>query len=261
MELGAGQCPYALDGLVGGKAERPIDGECVDEDTEVLHPVRVQAGQQLGELGLGSGCAGDDGDQRSGALEPQHDVRCEQPQLLALIMGGRECARTLLLRNRPRVLAADSNADELAEQRALVLEAGVDGFLGDAGLVCDRGDARAFPAALLEQLSRRVEHSPAGFLGSTVPKCTFPAMRRSLITRMVPSLRGWSSTRCATAGVSSIRLTPTIWRGSTNSTVSAERRRSPWPTSRRSPKASACLTLAPVSAGRRVRSPRIGALL
>ena len=107
MELGAGQCPYALDRLVGGKAEWSVAGEGVDKDTEVLHPVRVEAGQQLGELGLGSGCAGDDGDQRGGALEPQHDVRCEQPQLLALIVGGRECARALLLRNRPRVLAAD----------------------------------------------------------------------------------------------------------------------------------------------------------
>src|SRR5829696_3172629 len=125
----------------------------------------VQAGQQLGKLGLGSGCAGDDGDQRGGALQPQDDVRREQPQLLVLVAGRRECARTLLLGNRPRVLAADGDADELAEQRALVLEAGVDGFLGDARLVRDRGDARAFPATLLEQLSSRVEHSPACFFG------------------------------------------------------------------------------------------------
>ena len=104
-------------------------------------------------------------DQRGGALEPQHDVGREQPQLLALVVGGRERARTLLLGNRPRVLAANGEANELAEQRALVVEAGVDGFLGDARLVRDRGDARAFPAALLEQLSSGVEHPPACFLG------------------------------------------------------------------------------------------------
>src|SRR5215208_2906102 len=200
--------------------------------------MRVQVGEQLGELGLGSGCARDDGDQRGGALEPQHDVRCEQPQLLALIVGGRECARTLLLGNRPRILAADGNADELAEQRALVLEAGVDGFRGDAGLGCDRRDARALPAALLEQLSSGVEHPPACLLSllgttlgavaagldilghgchsntvsntvilyrkegrcDTVPRCTSPATRRFPITRMAPSLRAWCSTRSANAG-------------------------------------------------------------
>ena len=73
--------------------------------------------------------------------------------------------RALLLGDRLGVVAADRTEDELAEQRALVFEAGVDRFLGDSRLCCDGGDARALVAPFREQHGSGIEHPLAGLLG------------------------------------------------------------------------------------------------
>jgi steroid delta-isomerase-like uncharacterized protein len=125
----------------------------------------MQLGEEVCELGFGSGGAGDDRDDRGCAFESEHDVGCEEPKLLVLVGRGGEHPRPVLLRNPPRVIAADGAANELAEQVAFVLEAGVDGLLRDARLCGDRCDAGAVEAPLLEQRRRGVEHALPRLLG------------------------------------------------------------------------------------------------
>ena len=140
-------------------------GERVDEDAKVLQSLGVKCGQKLGKLRVGSGGAGHDRDERRRALEPKHDVGCEQAQLLALVGRGDDRARARLLGNGLGIIAADSTADELAEQRPLVAEARIDGLSGDTRRFCDRGDGRAVVAALFEQLRSSVEHPVPRLLG------------------------------------------------------------------------------------------------
>ena len=74
-----------------------------------------------------------------------------------------------LLEDGPRVVAANGAVNELAEECALVLKAGVDRFLGDARSLCDRGDAGTLVTALLEQRGGRVEHALPSLLGLLAP--------------------------------------------------------------------------------------------
>ncbi len=125
----------------------------------------MQSGEEVSELGLGSGGAGDDRDDRGGTFEAEDDVGCEETQLLVLVGRGGERARPVLLGDRPRIVSANGTTDELAEECALVLEAGVDGFLGDARSLSDRGDAGTVEAPLLEQCGGGVEHALPRLLG------------------------------------------------------------------------------------------------
>jgi hypothetical protein len=86
-----------------------------------------------------------------------------------LVGGGGDGARACLLKNGRWVVAAHGAVNELAEDCALVLKAGVDRLLRDARLVCDRGDARALIAALREQPGGRVEYPLARLLGLLAP--------------------------------------------------------------------------------------------
>ena len=129
----------------------------------------MQLGEEVCELGFGSGGAGDDRDDRGGALEAEDDVGCEETQLLVLVGCGGESARPVLLGHRPRVASANGTADELTEECALVLKAGIDGFLGDARSLGDRGDAGTVETALLEQHGGGVEHALPSLLGLLAP--------------------------------------------------------------------------------------------
>ena len=129
----------------------------------------MQLGEEVCELGFGSGGAGDDRDDRGGTLEAEDDVGCEETQLLVLVGYGCERARPVLLGHRPRVASANGTADELTEECALVLKAGIDGFLGDARSLGDRGDAGTVETALLEQRGGGVEHPLPSLLGLLAP--------------------------------------------------------------------------------------------
>ena len=125
----------------------------------------MQSGEELGQLGLGSGGIGDDRGDRGSAFEPKDDVGCEEPKLLVLVGRGSDRPGPVLLRNRPRVIAADSTAHELSEEVALVPKAGVDGLLRHARLRGYRRDAGAAEAPLLEQQRRSTEHALTRLLG------------------------------------------------------------------------------------------------
>ena len=73
--------------------------------------------------------------------------------------------------------------EELADQRALVTEARVDRFLGDAGGARDRSDARALVAALPEERRRRGEHLLARLLRLFLPPRR--TVRRRLTSRSI----------------------------------------------------------------------------
>jgi hypothetical protein len=85
----------------------------------------VELGEELCELRLGAGGA-DGRNDRSDALESDDDVGCEEPELLSLVGHARERSGSVLVGDRSWVSATDCLADELAEQCALVLKAGVD---------------------------------------------------------------------------------------------------------------------------------------
>jgi hypothetical protein len=106
MELRAGERPHRLGGFIARQPERSVGGEGVDEITKVAVAMRMQPREQLGEFGFGSGGAGDDRDDRGGALESQDDVGGEQSQLLVLVGGGGDRARARLLEDGRRVVAA-----------------------------------------------------------------------------------------------------------------------------------------------------------
>jgi hypothetical protein len=79
--------------------------------------------EQRCDLGLGPGGARQDLDERPDSLEPEADVAGEQPQLLVLVDGGRDCAGPGLLGHGHCLAPAHGSADERAEQRPLVAEA------------------------------------------------------------------------------------------------------------------------------------------
>ena len=163
--------PQRLDGVVLREAERPVGCQGVDEHAKVPPPVCVELREELCELGLRSGGAGDDSDERRGAFEAGGDVGGEHPQLLVLIGRRGDRPRLRLLRDGLWVVAADGAPDDLSEQRALVSEAGVDGLFRDTCLVGDRGDARAVEPSLVEQRRSGVQHSLpclCGLLGAPV---------------------------------------------------------------------------------------------
>ena len=94
--------------------------------------------EKLGKLWVGPRGAGDDRDERRGALEARHDIGGEDPQLLVLVGGRGDGARPLLLGHRHGLVPADRTADELTQQGTLAAEVGVDGLRRDVRL---RGDA------------------------------------------------------------------------------------------------------------------------